>query len=56
MTPYDAPMIGAILKNLPDDLLAKMTPDNFRKSPATVVIKPQAISEMITNERNRRMR
>jgi len=54
MTPYDAPMIGAILRNLPDDLLAKMTPENFNKSPANVVIKPQAIMEMITNERSRR--
>jgi len=48
-------MIGAILRNLSPELLASITPDAFRKSPATVVIKTAAIQEMIANERKRRM-
>lgn len=54
--PYDSQMVTSLLRNMPPDSLAAVTPDKFRMFPAPVVLPGDTLREMIANEKQRRRR
>lgn len=54
MIPYDAPMIRAIIRKLPDQQFARVRPSDFHRWPAEAITPTPAILELIANERVRR--
>lgn len=52
--PYDVPMIRAVLRTMPADRLARITPAAFQMHPVQVLTPLRMIRELISNEQARR--
>lgn len=54
MIPYDSAMIRSVLRTMPSDRLASVTPAAFQTHPVQVLTPWKMIEQFISNERARR--
>lgn len=54
--PYTAAMISGILRAMPKELFARVRADDFRRWPTRGIVPAKIIDELISNERQRRLK